>query len=240
MEKKCARLHIGKNTCINCPEIFVNKKPIKYSEKEKYLGDYLTKFANPMATMGDRRQKGEGILSNIRAILEDVPLGKRRLETGLTLREAWFLNETLYNSEVWCSYKETNLKVLEVLDRKILRSIVGTHSKVPWKVLYLETSVLPISSVITARRLLNLQTILKRSTKEIIRKVYEAQKSSPIKGDWINLVREDMKQIGIDISDKAIEEMSQEEYKIIVRKAVKNMLLKNLSPYKRDTRRLNI
>ena len=118
MEKKCARLHIGKNTCINCPEIFVNKKPIKYSEKEKYLGDYLTKFANPMATMGDRRQKGEGILSNIRAILEDVPLGKRRLETGLTLREAWFLNGTLYNSEVWCSYKETNLKVLEVLDKK--------------------------------------------------------------------------------------------------------------------------
>lgn len=87
--------------------------------------------------------------------------------------------------------------------------------------LYLKTSVLPISSVITARRLLHLQTILKRSTKEIIRKVYEAQKSSPIKGDWINLVREDMKQIGIDISDKAIEEMSQEEYKIIVRKAVK-------------------
>ena len=98
----------------------VNEKPVKDSEKEKCLGDYLTKFANPLATMEDRRQKGEGILSNIRAILEDVPLGTRRLEIGLTLREAWFLNGTLYNSEEWCTYKRTDLKVFEVLDRKIL------------------------------------------------------------------------------------------------------------------------
>ena len=85
-----------------------------------------------MATMEDRRQKGEGILSNIRAILEDVPLGKRRLETGLTLREAWFITGTLYSSEIWCSYKTADLKVLEVLQRKILRANLGAHSKVPW------------------------------------------------------------------------------------------------------------
>ena len=33
---------------------------IKESEKEKYLGDYLTKYANPLATMQDRLQKGNG------------------------------------------------------------------------------------------------------------------------------------------------------------------------------------
>ena len=104
--KKCARLHISKNACQNCPDIFIDEKQIKDSQKEKYLGDYLTKYANPLATMESRKQKGEGILANIRAILEDIPLGNKRIETGLTLREAWFLNGTLYNSEVWCSYKK--------------------------------------------------------------------------------------------------------------------------------------
>ena len=220
-DKKCARLHIGKNPCNSCPQVMVNEKPVKDSEKEKYLGDYLTKFANPLATMEDRRQKGEGILSNIRAMLEDVPLGTRRLEIGLTLREAWFLNGTLYNSEVWCSYKRTDLKVLEVLDRKILRAITGAHSKVPWEMLYLETAVLPISSVIIARRLGYLQTILKRTENEIIWKVYTAQKDAPTKGDWVNLVEDDMKLLSMDISDKAIAEMSHDEFKDIVKNSIK-------------------
>ena len=94
-EKKCARLHIGVKHVENCPAIFVNGKPINESKKEKYLGDYLTKYANPKATIMDRQQKGNGILSNIRAILEDIPLESRRLEIGITLREAWFINGTL-------------------------------------------------------------------------------------------------------------------------------------------------
>ena len=76
----------------------IYEKTVKNSEKEKYLEEYLTKFANPLATMESRNQKGEGILSDFRAILEDVPLGKRRLEIGITLREACFINRTLYNS----------------------------------------------------------------------------------------------------------------------------------------------
>ena len=53
---------------------------------------------------------------------------------------------------------DINVYDVEVLDRKILRSIVGAHSKVTWEMLYLTNSVLPISSVITARRLLYLYT----------------------------------------------------------------------------------
>jgi hypothetical protein len=101
---------------------------IKETEKEKYLGDYLTKSATPHATIQDRKQKGYGILSEIKAILEDIPLGSRRLEIGLTLREAWFINGTLFNSEVWCAYTKTDLKDLIIIDKKILRVILGAHS----------------------------------------------------------------------------------------------------------------
>ena len=61
----------------------------------------------------------------------------------------------------------------------ILQEITGAHSKVPWEMFYLETSVLPIASVIIARRLIYLQDILKRTENEIIFKVYTAPKESP-------------------------------------------------------------
>ena len=85
--------------------------------------------------------------------------------------------------------------------------------------LYLETAVLPISSVIIARRLGYLQTILKITENEI---TCTAQKDAPTKGDWVNLVEEDMKLLSMDIIDKAIAEMSQDDFKDIVKTSIKN------------------
>ena len=134
---KCSRIHVGKSKCKYCPKISVNKEPIKDSEKEKYLGDYLTSLANPKATILDRKTKGYGILSEMSAILQDIPLGVKRYEIGLTLRQAWFLNGTLFNSEAWCAYSNSDLEVLKVLDRKIARLIFGAHSRAHNKMQYI-------------------------------------------------------------------------------------------------------
>ena len=220
-ETKCARLHISKNNCDQCAQIYVNGSHIKESEKEKYLGDYLTRFANPQATMQDRKQKGHGILSNTTALLEDIPLGSKRFEIGLTLRESWFMNGTLYNSEVWYAYNECDLKVLAVLDRKILRLILNSHSKSPSEILYLETGCLPLKDVIVVRRLSYLHTILNRPDNEIIKKVYMAQKKNPCKGDWVNLINADKRDLDITCDDSAIAQMSLEDFKDLVKRKVR-------------------
>ena len=56
-ETKCARIHIGKSNCDKCPTILVNDKVIKKSEKEKYLGDYLTEIATATETIKDRKKR---------------------------------------------------------------------------------------------------------------------------------------------------------------------------------------
>ena len=120
-------------------------------------------------------------LGEIRAILNDIPLGSKRLETGLTLRESWFVNGTLYNSEVWCNYRESDLKELGVLNRKILRCIIGAHAKSPQEMLYLETNVLRIPDIVSLRRLMYYQTVLKKDKNEIVRKVFVAQQNNSSK-----------------------------------------------------------
>jgi hypothetical protein len=219
---KCARIHIGKaNKCDKCPTISVNNIEIKESQKEKYLGDFITKYANPKATIQDRKQKGYGILSEIKAILSDIPLGVKRCEIGLTLRQAWFLNGTLFNSEVWYSCNNNNLKDIEVLDHKILRTILGAHSGVPVEMLYLETGALPIPYVITIRRLSYLQTILKRNDCEIVKKIYNAQKNRPCKGDWINIIDNDFEALKLNINEDIIMNMTDREYKKIIKYKVR-------------------
>ena len=92
----------------------------------------------------------------------------------MPLRQAWCVNGTFYNSEVWCAFSKADIEVLEVLDGKILRAILGAHCKVPSEMFYLETGAVPISHAISVRRLVYLQTILKKSNNEIVKKVYLA------------------------------------------------------------------
>ena len=190
-ETKCARIHVSKSKCEECPKILVNEKDIKESPKEKYLGDYLTESATATETIKDRKRKGYGILGEMRAILEDIPLGNRRLEIGLTLREAWFLNGTLYNSEVWGSYNKEDIEAFEVLDRIILCLIVGAHSKSANEMLYLDTGVLPISSVISVIRMTYIHTLLQRHDEEISKQIYQRQLTNPYPGDWAKLILAD-------------------------------------------------
>ena len=147
---------------------------MKNTEKESYLGDFVTKKANSNATLVAWKSCVYAILSEIRAILTEIPLGSRRMEIGLALWDAWFLNGILFNSEVLGAYAEKHVEELMVIDNMILRTVVGAQSKMPLETLSLESSTLSIKHVITLRQMLYLKTILSRHEDEINRRVYTA------------------------------------------------------------------
>jgi hypothetical protein len=218
-EKKCANLHIGnKASKLKCPNKAVSDEKMNDSNKEKYSGDYLTTKENSKDTIAARKTKGYAILSEMSAILKDVPLGNRRTQIGIDLRKAWFINGCLFNSEVWSAFNENDLKDLKVIDHKILRLITGAQAKVPVEMLYLETAQLPIEHVISVRRILYWQNILKRGNQELINQVYTAMKNEPLKGDWIHTLKEDLKKIKMSIDDeKTVLATSKNDFKADVK-----------------------
>ena len=109
---------------------------MKCSEQEKYLGDIVSNKCNSKETIKDRRVRGNAILSKLGAILRDIPLGKWRTQIGLTLRQAWFLNGSVFNSEVWSGFTDNDLDDLEVIYHSIIRLINGAQAKVPVEMLY--------------------------------------------------------------------------------------------------------
>ena len=77
-----------------------------------------------------------------------MPFGCRRVEVGIMLRNAMFVNGVLCNSEGWHTISKKHIEELEVTDRSLLRYITGAHVKTQHLFLYLETGVLNMERIL--------------------------------------------------------------------------------------------
>ena len=166
--------------------------------------------------MEDRKKKGYAIVAEILAILKDIPLGQHMMEIGLQLRQAMLLNGILYNSEAWHDISDDDIKVLESIDEHLLRSLVKAHSKTPLEFLYMETGSTPIRHIVSCRRLLYLQKILKRPEKELVRRILIAQSDNPTKSYFVKLVEKDLNQMEEDLDFNQIQSMSIRYFKKLI------------------------
>ena len=172
--------------------------------------------------------QGYAIVGQIFALLKDLPIGNLRVQIGLELRRAWFINGTLFNSEVWHNVADSDIAHFVEIDKYLLRGLLKAHAKVPIEHLYLETAAIPIPYIISARRLIYLQTILQRSDEEITKKIYQQQKTNPSPGDWCQLVRNDFDMIGEHLSDDHIQAMAPIDYKNYIKSRVRSAAFKYL------------
>ena len=60
--------------------------------------------------------------------------------------------------------------------------------------------------------------ILSVDQKELIYRVYPAQKLSLLSRDWINLLEEDKEQFGLNLSDEDVRKISKHKFKSYVKK----------------------
>ena len=228
--EKCSRIHIGKKH--DCPGVKVHNNEMKSTLKEKYLGDFVTNEANANETLIARKARAYAILTEIRALLSEIPLGTKRFEIGMALRGAWFINGVLYNSEVWGHYAHKHIDSLEVIDHMILKTILGAQAKVTVETLYQETGAMSVRNVISVRRMLYLKTILDREDHEITKKVYVAMKNNTFKGDWYNLITEDFAKIGLEIDEETIMATDKDTFKKLIKTSVWNVFFQELETKK--------
>ena len=175
--KKCHRIHVQKKKVVtnDCPYLKVHDAKMNDSKQEKYLGDLINSTGSISSTIEERKNKGYAIVAEIIAILDEIPLGRYKMEIGLKLRQAMLLNGILFNSEAWHSIDDKEIRKLEIVDEHLLRSLVQGHSKLPLEFLYLEAGATPIRFLISSRRLMYLQTILKRDNDELVKRIFSAK-----------------------------------------------------------------
>jgi hypothetical protein len=110
-------------------------------------------------------------MSEILAFIEEIPLGKYKMEIGLKLRQAMLIIGMLFNSEAWHSLSSNEIKIIESVDEYLLRGLVRGHSKTPLEFLYLEGGAVPIRFLISSMRMVYLKTILNRNYEELTKRI---------------------------------------------------------------------
>ena len=118
-ENKCYQIHIGKGH-EGCPTLKVHDTDMKQAKSEKYLGDIVDHTGSIQATIDNRKSKGQGIITEILAIINEIPLGIHRIDVAMKLREVMLLNGILYNSEAWHGVTKGHIKSLEAIDEAII------------------------------------------------------------------------------------------------------------------------
>ena len=235
---KSKNIHLGRSD-IKCHSLRVHGAEMKQSKREKYLGDLVDISGKIRPNIEARQHKGFGVVNNILAIINEIPLGHWRVEAGLRLRQAMFVNGCLFNSEAWHGVKETDIKLLEKVDESLLRGILNSHSKIPLEALYLETGSLPVRFIIASRRLMYLHHILQRGSEELIRKVYDVQKKDPSHGDFIELINEDKATINLSMTDEEIKSLKKGKFRSIIKNKIKTAACKSLNKQKENHSKMN-
>ena len=231
-QKKCVYMHVGPDDN-NCPELKTHEYEMKNVKIQTYLGDIISNLGNNSENIKSRVKIGFAAISQIKSLVKSVGFGRFDIPTGLLMRETIFGSKMLLNSEVWHSVTKSQIEEMEIIDRNLLRQILGAHSKTAIEWLYVDTGKLKFRFLIKIRRLMYLWHILNRDKSELIRKIYEAQKLSNNIGDWIRLVEADKDELEIDMNDDEIQNLSKEKFKDYVTKKAKIQQLHFLKTLKK-------
>ena len=198
------------------------------SSQETYLGDKINKSGKIKHTLDSRIARGYGAITTILAILNEIPLAHWRVQAGLQLRQAMFLNASLFNSEAWHGVTDGEIERIEKVDEALLRGILNAHAKVPIEALYLETGAIPVRYILKSRRINYLQNILKKEDEELVKEVSNAQKESPLDGDYCKLVVSDQEHVNLSMTENEITNTSKAAFKTTVKNKVKSATFKSL------------
>ena len=119
--KKCFKLHIGQKNKSTCPTLKVHDKVMESVERERYLGDILSKDLKINYNIQDRQNKGYGYVNQISSMLKEISFGLYHFSMAMLFRTTILLNGMLCSSEALHGITNTHIAQLESVDTMLFK-----------------------------------------------------------------------------------------------------------------------
>ena len=129
----------------------------------------------------------------------------------------------LCSTEVLIGLTKTHIEKLEQVDRIFFRRLFEVPRCTAIESFYMETAAIPIRFLLIKRRLMYYWSILTKSDNELVKRVFNAQKSFPVKNDWICQIKEDLLICEIELSENEIKDMKKCTFKKLIDEKVQNL-----------------
>ena len=112
---------------------------------------------------------------------------------------------------MWYNVADEQISKLEQIDEMWYRRLFNLPKSTPKEGMYIETGKLPVRFIVMIRRLMYLWHVFHRDENELVHRFLSAQQLLTGQNDWISSVREDMKEIELNLTDEQIKKVSNEE-----------------------------
>ena len=207
-------------------------KSMKKVESAKYLGVVIQSNGLNDKTIEAKCKIAIGNINRTLDKLKHLRLGNLYFKIVLQMKEAMIVSSLMYGTEVLPNMRKEDVEKLAKKDHEYLKKAVETMQSCPTALLNLEFGNIPIPVQLMMRRVMYLQYILKMKEDSLLKRVFMAQRSKPVRGDWADKVQEDMTKLNIKLSDSEIAELSKEKLRKIVKERVKVYALEMLNSEK--------
>ena len=222
---KCVKMHVGKNhnlelcgkgkidswketivknkTGINrIVDVFEGEAEIKTVDKTKYLGEIISTNMKNENNIKEKTNKAFGNTNRIVTSILERPYAKYTFKAAKLMRDGMLVGSMLNNAETWINITKNDIEKLDKPDVLLMEKLFETKAAKAFQ--HLEMGTLPVRYVIMAKRLKFLKYILDENIDSMIRQVYEAQKADSKKGDFIEQIKEDVKEMNWSVTENEI------------------------------------
>ena len=111
----------------------------------------------------------------------------------------------------------------------MVRSALRAPLKFPGPSIFLEVGAVPIKYYLIGRRIVFLHYILMRPENDLLSQVFFAQLEKPVKNDWSEQVKEDLKLTELDhLSFDNIKAIKRDNFKTMVKDKIRKLAFKEL------------
>ena len=175
-------------------------------------------------------------MKEILHILEGGYFGDRYFEAFRLLRNSKLVSILTYNTEVIHGLSKYDIQCLDKIDLMLTRKALKLSSKSSRCLIMLELNLVSIEYIIKSKRIQYLHSVLTSDDSSLARNVLLQQSKTPISGDFVSVVKKDMKEFRINLSYEEIMSYSKSNFKKLVRDSFKKNVLFKFFKSKRKTK----
>ena len=126
----------------------------------------------------------------------------------------------LCNAEVLYGITQAHIDKLEQADIIFFRRLFEVPNCTAIEAFHLETSTIPVRFLLIKKRLQCYWNILQREENELVKKVYNSQKSFSVKNDWFLQIKSYLNECEINLSESEISKMRKYSFNKLVNEKI--------------------
>ena len=205
----------------NLEEKYEGKVEIEKTEKQKYLGFYLSGRGDNMVNIHEMEKKSVWVSKKIFDRLNSLNLKQYFFECGLIFLKVILRSSILFAAETYYNLKEKEMRALERIEERFLRKLLKTEKGCPISQIYLETGHTPARFAIFKLRCMFFKDILNENPESLIFKFIMTQYNNPTRGDWVSGCLKDLQYLNINLKIEEIKAMKRNAFRKILQESIK-------------------